>query len=115
MIVLLFLLAVAAAAYAGIAGADPLWVLLIVAAVARAGMVLIRLAELAIGWVRADRERPLTYPLQVLVARVALWWLMAYRLYRSPALVDDVPHRPRVRPDRPPTTPWGRTRHRRPR
>lgn len=96
MVVLFFLAAVAAAAYAGIAGADPVWVLGTVSTVTVAGWALMWLGEVARG--RERKARPSAYPGQALVARVALWWL-AYRL-AHPAI--PAPHsapQPRSRRD----------------
>lgn len=113
--VLLLFLAVGAAAYAGIAGADPVWVLGTVAAVAVGGWLLVGVVEVArAARKRVAREQPWTYPLQVLWARVAVWWL-AYLLAHTPAVVTAMARRPQVLPDRSPAT-WGRStpsRHRR--
>jgi hypothetical protein len=112
--VLLFLLIVAAAAYAGIAGADPVWVLGTVASLALAGWLLVGVLEVTRTRKREARERPSAYPGQVLVARFAVWWL-ACRLARTPAVVAAMARRPHVLPDRSPAT-WGRSvpsRHRR--
>ena len=114
MVLLLFLV-VAAAAYAGIAGADPVWVIGAVAAVALAGWLLVGVVEVARGArKRVVREGPSVYPGQVLVARVAVWWL-ACCLAHAPAVVAAMARRPQVLPDRSPAT-WVRSapsRHRR--
>lgn len=115
MIVALLFLLIAAAAYAGLTGADPAWVigtLLTVAPVTwslAAGIDYLRRRK------RPARERPRTCSLRDLAAWVAVWWL-AYRLSRLAAAPVDVPPRPQARPDRPLATSWGRsapTRHRR--